>query len=105
MCPSGRGRRLQTSLPPQVFRNPHEVATVLLIQTLGDLSPSLPACLAAGVEQAGPELELAKLLDFHAATTHFAKALETALLSHSRKQPGLALRTDAAGAWVACPVR
>ncbi|XP_016010991.2 conserved oligomeric Golgi complex subunit 7 [Rousettus aegyptiacus] len=69
----------------QVFRNPHEVATVLLIQTLGDLSPSLPACLAAGVEQAGPELELAKLLDFHAATTHFAKALETALLSHSHE--------------------
>lgn len=64
---------------------------MLLIQTLGDLSPSLPACLGAGVEQAGPELQLARLLDFHATTAHFAKALEMALLSHSRKQPFLAL--------------
>lgn len=69
----------------QVFRNPHEVATVLLIQTLGDLTPSLPACLSAGVEQAGPELELSRLLDFHATTTHFAKGLEMALLSHSHE--------------------
>ncbi|XP_039696156.1 conserved oligomeric Golgi complex subunit 7 [Pteropus medius] len=69
----------------QVFRNPHEVATVLLIQTLGDLAPSLPACLSAGVEQAGPELELSRLLDFHATTTHFAKGLEMALLSHSHE--------------------
>lgn len=70
---------------------------MLLIQTLGDLSPSLPACLAAGVEQAGPELELSRLLDFHAATTHFARGLETALLSHSREQPAPALRAGAAG--------
>ncbi|ELW66292.1 Conserved oligomeric Golgi complex subunit 7 [Tupaia chinensis] len=65
-----------------VFKNPHEVVTVLLIQTLGALVPSLPICLSAGVERAGPELELTKLLEFYEATAHFAKGLETALLPH-----------------------
>ncbi|XP_012866617.1 PREDICTED: conserved oligomeric Golgi complex subunit 7 [Dipodomys ordii] len=66
----------------QVFKNPHEVVTVLLIQTLGALVPSLPGCLSAGVERAGPELELSKLLEFYDTTAHFAKALEMALLPH-----------------------
>uniref|UniRef100_H0X3T8 Conserved oligomeric Golgi complex subunit 7 n=1 Tax=Otolemur garnettii TaxID=30611 RepID=H0X3T8_OTOGA len=66
----------------QVFKNPHEVVTVLLIQTLGALVPSLPMCLSSGVERAGPELELTKLLEFYDATTHFAKGLEMALLPH-----------------------
>ncbi|KAM4829783.1 conserved oligomeric Golgi complex subunit 7 isoform 2-T2 [Thomomys bottae] len=66
----------------QVFKNPHEVVTVLLIQTLGALVPSLPLCLSAGVERAGPELELSKLLEFYDTTAHFAKALEMALLPH-----------------------
>lgn len=71
--------------PLQVFRNPHEVVTVLLIQTLGALVPSLPICLSSGVERAGPELELVKLLEFYGATAHFAKGLEMALLPHPRK--------------------
>lgn len=69
----------------QVFKNPHEVVTVLLIQTLGDLAPSVPLCLRSAVQRAGPELELAKLLELYAATVHFAKGLEVALLAHSRE--------------------
>lgn len=73
-------------LPPlQVFKNPYEVVTVLLIQTLGALVPSLPMCLSAGVERAGPELELTRLLEFYDTTAHFAKGLEMALLPHLRK--------------------
>jgi hypothetical protein len=71
--------------PLQVFKNPHEVVTVLLIQTLGALVPSLPMCLSAGVERAGPELELTRLLEFYDTTAHFAKGLEMALLPHLRK--------------------
>ncbi|KAJ8798606.1 hypothetical protein J1605_016409 [Eschrichtius robustus] len=70
----------------QVFRNPHEVVTVLLIQTLGALVPSLPICLSASVERAGPELELVKLLELYDATAHFAKGLEMALLPHADEQ-------------------
>lgn len=74
-----------SSPPLQVFKNPHEVVTVLLIQTLGALVPSLPMCLTAGVERAGPELELTRLLEFYDTTAHFAKGLEMALLPHLRK--------------------
>nr|XP_060504770.1 conserved oligomeric Golgi complex subunit 7 [Panthera onca] len=70
-----------TSLPLQVFKNPHEVVTVLLIQTLGALLPTLPDCLSSGVERAGPELGLLKLLEFYDATAHFAQGLEMAQLS------------------------
>ncbi|XP_024416131.2 conserved oligomeric Golgi complex subunit 7 isoform X1 [Desmodus rotundus] len=69
----------------QVFKNPCEVVTVLLIQTLGDLAPSLPMCLTSSVERAGPELELPKLLELYTATAHFAKGLEMALLPHSHE--------------------
>ncbi|XP_066131952.1 conserved oligomeric Golgi complex subunit 7 isoform X1 [Saccopteryx bilineata] len=69
----------------QVFKNPCEVVTVLLVQTLGDLAPPLPACLGSSVERAGPELELPTLLELYATTSHFAKGLETALLPHSRE--------------------
>lgn len=58
---------------------------MLLIQTLGALVPSLPMCLSAGVERAGPELELTRLLEFYDTTAHFAKGLEMALLPHLRK--------------------
>lgn len=72
---------------PQVFKNPHEVVTVLLTQTLGALVPSLPMCLSSAVERAGPELELTKLLEFYDTTTHFAKGLEMALLPDPSKCP------------------
>lgn len=72
----------QTQWATQVFKNPYEVVTVLLIQTLGALVPSLPMCLSEGVETAGPELELTRLLEFYDTTAHFAKGLEMALLPH-----------------------
>lgn len=58
---------------------------MLLIQTLGDLAPPVPLCLRSAVQRAGPELELTKLLELYAATVHFAKGLEVALLAHSRE--------------------
>lgn len=99
------------SLPLQVFKNPHDVVTVLLIQTLGALVPSLPMCLSSGVERAGPELELVKLLEFYDATAHFAKGLEMALLPHARKHassqlsdlPSLTFFWVGQGAWVCLP--
>ncbi|XP_074052337.1 conserved oligomeric Golgi complex subunit 7 isoform X3 [Macrotis lagotis] len=75
--------QLQWSM--QVFKNPHEVVTVLLIQTLNALVPSLPVCLDSGVERAGPDTRLTKLLELYDTTAHFAKGLEMALLSHSRE--------------------
>uniref|UniRef100_A0ABK0M3E9 Conserved oligomeric Golgi complex subunit 7 n=1 Tax=Rattus norvegicus TaxID=10116 RepID=A0ABK0M3E9_RAT len=72
----------QTQWATQVFKNPYEVVTVLLIQTLGALVPSLPMCLSEAVERAGPELELTRLLEFYDTTAHFAKGLEMALLPH-----------------------
>lgn len=95
------------SLPRQVFKNPHDVVTVLLIQTLGALVPSLPVSLGSGVERAGPELELVKLLEFYDATAHFAKGLEMALLPYARKQassllsdlPSLAFSGCGLGGW------
>ncbi|KAM9099849.1 conserved oligomeric Golgi complex subunit 7 [Sarcophilus harrisii] len=75
--------QLQWSM--QVFKNPHEVVTVLLIQTLNALVPSLPVCLDSGVERAGPDTRLTKLLELYDTTAHFAKGLEVALLSHSRE--------------------
>ena len=86
------------------------MVTVLLIQTLGALVPSLPICLSASVERAGPELELVKLLELYDATAHFAKGLEMALLPHAGKHPssqlaGLFLLAlfEASGAWVCLP--
>uniref|UniRef100_A0A2K5DCM2 Conserved oligomeric Golgi complex subunit 7 n=1 Tax=Aotus nancymaae TaxID=37293 RepID=A0A2K5DCM2_AOTNA len=75
----------------QVFQKPHEVVTVLLIQTLGALTPSLPSCLSSGVERAGPEQELTRLLEFYDTTAHFAKGLEMALLPHLRKHSFLSV--------------
>uniref|UniRef100_A0A8V5FPP1 Conserved oligomeric Golgi complex subunit 7 n=1 Tax=Melopsittacus undulatus TaxID=13146 RepID=A0A8V5FPP1_MELUD len=47
----------------QVFKNPHEVVTVLLIQTLGALVPSIPVCLSTAMERTGQETKLNKLLE------------------------------------------
>ncbi|XP_054850708.1 conserved oligomeric Golgi complex subunit 7 isoform X2 [Eublepharis macularius] len=41
----------------QVFQNPHQVVTVLLIQALGALAPSIPVCLNTALERANPEGE------------------------------------------------
>lgn len=76
----------QTQWASQVFKNPHEVVTVLLIQTLGALVPSLPGCLSDFVERAGPEQELDGLLELYTTTAHFAKGMEAALLAGPYEQ-------------------
>uniref|UniRef100_A0A8C5RAM3 Conserved oligomeric Golgi complex subunit 7 n=1 Tax=Leptobrachium leishanense TaxID=445787 RepID=A0A8C5RAM3_9ANUR len=64
----------------QVFKKPHEVVTVLLIQTLGAMVPSIPVCLRTDMERASPEIKLSTLLELYQSTVHFAKALESAIL-------------------------
>ncbi|XP_030315818.1 conserved oligomeric Golgi complex subunit 7 isoform X3 [Calypte anna] len=70
----------------KVFKNPHEVVTVLLIQTLGALVPSIPVCLGTAMERTGQETKLSKLLELYNATIHFAKGLEVAMLPNMREQ-------------------
>ncbi|KAF2985608.1 hypothetical protein EK904_005118 [Melospiza melodia maxima] len=70
----------------QVFKNPHEVVTVLLIQTLGALVPSIPVCLSTAMERTGQDTKLAQLLELHDATVHFAKGLEVAMLPNLKEQ-------------------
>ncbi|NWX32732.1 COG7 protein, partial [Notiomystis cincta] len=70
----------------QVFKNPHEVVTVLLIQTLGALVPSIPVCLSTAMERTGQEAKLSQLLELHDATVHFAKGLEVAMLPNLKEQ-------------------
>ncbi|XP_043945756.1 conserved oligomeric Golgi complex subunit 7 isoform X1 [Protopterus annectens] len=66
----------------QVFKSPYEVVTILLIQTLNAMVPSIPVCLHSEMERAGPEAKLTTLLEFYETTSHFAKGLETAMLTH-----------------------
>lgn len=66
----------------QVFKNPHEIVTVLLIQTLGALVPSIPVCLSTAMERASQEMKLNKMLELYDTTTHFARGLEVAMLSN-----------------------
>nr|XP_033818844.1 conserved oligomeric Golgi complex subunit 7 isoform X2 [Geotrypetes seraphini] len=76
---------LQLQWATQVFRNPHEVVTVLLIQTLGAMVPSVSVCLNSGMERASQESKLNTLLDLYQTTVHFAKGLEAAILPHLRE--------------------
>ncbi|XP_048465333.1 conserved oligomeric Golgi complex subunit 7 [Rhincodon typus] len=69
----------------QVFRNPCEIVTVLQIQTLGAIVPSIPVCLSTAIERASQEDKLSMLLDLHDSTVHFAKSLEAAMLPHLGK--------------------
>ncbi|XP_042364374.1 conserved oligomeric Golgi complex subunit 7 [Plectropomus leopardus] len=66
----------------QVFRNPYEVVTVLLIQTLGAMVPSIPVCLSSAVERAAQEQRLDTLLELHHTTSTFGHSLEAAMLPH-----------------------
>nr|XP_020660453.1 conserved oligomeric Golgi complex subunit 7 [Pogona vitticeps]XP_020660454.1 conserved oligomeric Golgi complex subunit 7 [Pogona vitticeps]XP_020660455.1 conserved oligomeric Golgi complex subunit 7 [Pogona vitticeps] len=77
----------------QVFQAPHQVVTVLLIQALGALVPSIPTCLSTAVERAGPESKLSQLLGLYDATTYFARGLEAAMLPYL-KQCNLAKVTE-----------
>uniref|UniRef100_A0A673BXR4 Conserved oligomeric Golgi complex subunit 7 n=1 Tax=Sphaeramia orbicularis TaxID=375764 RepID=A0A673BXR4_9TELE len=55
----------------QVFKNPYEVVTVLLIQTLGAMVPSIPVCLSTAMERAAQEQRLNTLLELHDTTSTF----------------------------------
>ena len=68
--------------PPQVFRNPYEVVTVLLIQTLGAMVPGVPVCLSSALEHTPPEQRLDSLLELHHTATAFGRSLEGAMLPH-----------------------
>lgn len=66
----------------QVFKNPYEVVTVLLIQTLGAMVPSIPVCLSTALERAPQEQRLDTLLELHHTTSTFGNNLEAAMLPH-----------------------
>lgn len=66
----------------QVFKNPYEVVTVLLIQTLGAMVPSIPVCLSSALERAAQEQRLDTLLELHQTTSSFGHSLEAAMLPH-----------------------
>uniref|UniRef100_A0A674NFK1 Conserved oligomeric Golgi complex subunit 7 n=1 Tax=Takifugu rubripes TaxID=31033 RepID=A0A674NFK1_TAKRU len=66
----------------QVFKNPYEVVTVLLIQTLGAMVPSIPVCLNTAMERAAQEQRLDTLLELHSITSTFGHSLEAAMLPH-----------------------
>lgn len=66
----------------QVFKNPYEVVTVLLIQTMGAMVPSIPVCLNTAVERAAQEQRLDTLLELYNITSTFGHSLETAMLPH-----------------------
>ncbi|NP_001085832.1 component of oligomeric golgi complex 7 L homeolog [Xenopus laevis] len=64
----------------QVFKKPQEVVSVLMIQTLAAMVPSIPVCLSTAMERASEEDKLSTLLELYNSTNHFAKAMETAIL-------------------------
>ncbi|KAM9424030.1 conserved oligomeric Golgi complex subunit 7 [Pholidichthys leucotaenia] len=66
----------------QVFKNPYEVVTVLLIQTLGAMVPSIPVSLSTAMERAAQEQRLDTLLELHQTTSTFGHSLEAAMLPH-----------------------
>ncbi|KAM9715865.1 conserved oligomeric Golgi complex subunit 7 [Menidia menidia] len=66
----------------QVFKNPYEVVTVLLIQTLGAMVPSIPVCLGTVMERAVQEQRLDTLLELHHTASTFGHSLEAAMLPH-----------------------
>uniref|UniRef100_A0A8K9XDK3 Conserved oligomeric Golgi complex subunit 7 n=1 Tax=Oncorhynchus mykiss TaxID=8022 RepID=A0A8K9XDK3_ONCMY len=66
----------------QVFQNPYEVVTVLLIQTLGALVPSIPVCLSTAMELTPQEQRMDTLLELHHTAATFGRSLEQAMLPH-----------------------
>ncbi|XP_022075898.1 conserved oligomeric Golgi complex subunit 7 isoform X2 [Acanthochromis polyacanthus] len=66
----------------QVFKNPYEVVTVLLIQTLGAMVPSIPVCLSTATERSSQEQRLDTLLELHSTASTFGHSLEAAMLPH-----------------------
>lgn len=71
-----------STLHHQVFKNPYEVVTVLLIQTLGAMVPSIPVCLSTAMERAPQEQRLDTLLELHHTAATFGRSLAQAMLPH-----------------------
>ncbi|XP_026543900.1 conserved oligomeric Golgi complex subunit 7 [Notechis scutatus] len=80
----------------QIFQNPHQVVTVLLLQVLGALAPSLPTCLTAAMERCSPESKLSQLLGLYGTTIYFAHGLEAAMLPSLGKSLALGHPAQAA---------
>ncbi|XP_077406986.1 conserved oligomeric Golgi complex subunit 7 [Vanacampus margaritifer] len=66
----------------QVFRNPYEVVTVLLIQTLGAMVPSIPVCLSTAMDRTAQERRLDVLLELNHTTLTLGHNLEAAMMPH-----------------------
>uniref|UniRef100_W5KXJ4 Conserved oligomeric Golgi complex subunit 7 n=1 Tax=Astyanax mexicanus TaxID=7994 RepID=W5KXJ4_ASTMX len=66
----------------QVFKNPYEVVTVLMIQTLGAMVPSIPDSIAAALECCPAEGRLETILELHQTAANFSRSLETAMQPH-----------------------
>lgn len=71
-----------STLHHQVFKNPYEVVTVLLIQTLGAMVPSIPVCLSTAMERTPQEQRMDTLLELHHTAATFGRSLEQAMLPH-----------------------
>uniref|UniRef100_A0A8C1IZ53 Conserved oligomeric Golgi complex subunit 7 n=1 Tax=Cyprinus carpio TaxID=7962 RepID=A0A8C1IZ53_CYPCA len=63
----------------QVFRNPCEVLTVLMIQTLGAMVPSIPDCIAVALKRCSGDSRLDVLLELHQTAANFSRSLEAAM--------------------------
>ncbi|XP_049615063.1 conserved oligomeric Golgi complex subunit 7 [Syngnathus scovelli] len=75
-------RHAQLQWCSQVFKNPHEVVTVLLIQTLGAMVPSIPMCLSTAMDRAAQDERLDTLLELNHTTLTFGRNLEAAMTPH-----------------------
>ncbi|XP_061561963.1 conserved oligomeric Golgi complex subunit 7 [Phycodurus eques] len=64
----------------QVFKNPYEVVTVLLIQTLGSMVPSIAVCLKTAMDRAPQEQRLDVLLELNHTTLTLGQNLEAVMM-------------------------
>uniref|UniRef100_A0A673I7Y9 Conserved oligomeric Golgi complex subunit 7 n=1 Tax=Sinocyclocheilus rhinocerous TaxID=307959 RepID=A0A673I7Y9_9TELE len=63
----------------QVFKNPCEVLTVLMIQTLGAMVPTIPDCIAVALKRYSGDCRVDVLLELHQTAANFSRSLEAAM--------------------------
>uniref|UniRef100_A0A671RK22 Conserved oligomeric Golgi complex subunit 7 n=1 Tax=Sinocyclocheilus anshuiensis TaxID=1608454 RepID=A0A671RK22_9TELE len=63
----------------QVFKNPCEVLTVLMIQTLGAMVPTIPDCIAVALKRYTGDCRVDVLLELHQTAANFSRSLEAAM--------------------------
>ncbi|XP_016093380.1 conserved oligomeric Golgi complex subunit 7-like [Sinocyclocheilus grahami] len=63
----------------QVFKNPCEVLTVLMIQTLGAMVPTIPDCIAGALKRYTGDCRVDVLLELHQTAANFSRSLEAAM--------------------------